>query len=239
MNCRTRNGLRLWIRVSSWFVFVSCSIQPNVPTVVDDRVEVLLRSEAADIVAASEDREEFSKYQFLLSEFPRQDILGMSVGNKRIYISYRLASLALRNTSHRWLLRQTVAHEIAHETAGHAEQKGAMWLSRGAFAVGAPGRDIGLPWYVRLYNYSTEKELEADLKGLGYWNKLGWDCQIWVDILENFQKQGYLGDMFHPTASRLQQARSVCERERDKRLSPANEPSTEDERSFILTGDFN
>jgi hypothetical protein len=117
--------------------------------VVDDRVEDKLRSEAAHIVAVSEDRENFSKYQFLLSDFPRKDIIGMSVGNRRIYISYKLASLALTNSSHRWLLRQTVAHEIAHETAGHAKQEGAMWLNGGALAVGASGSDVGLPWYVR------------------------------------------------------------------------------------------
>jgi predicted Zn-dependent protease len=85
-----------------------------------------------------------------------------------------------------------------------------MWLNRHAFAGGASGRDVGLPGSMRFYNYATEKELEADLKGLGYWNKLGWDCQIWVRILENFQEQNYTGDIFHPTDRRLQQAQSVC-----------------------------
>jgi hypothetical protein len=178
--------------------------------VVDDRVEALLRSEAARILAVNEDPNSFSEYQFLLSDFPRQDILGMSVGNRRIYISYKLASLALTDSNYRWLLRQTVAHEIAHETAGHADQQRLPGLNAGMFAVGASGRDVGLPWYVRSYNYSAEKELEADLKGLSYWNKLGWDCRIWVGILENFQKQNYTGDIFHPTDRRLQQARSVC-----------------------------
>lgn len=162
----------------------------------------------------SEDPENFSKYQFVLSEFPRKDILGMSVGDRRIYISYKLASLASTDSSYRWLLRQTVAHEIAHEMAGHAKPEGMMWLNRGRFAAGSSGGDLGLPWYVRFYNYSMEKELEADLKALSYWNKLGWDCRIWVRILENFQNQKYIGDTFHPTVKRLQQARSVCELQR-------------------------
>jgi predicted Zn-dependent protease len=231
LNGRTRDRFLLWIRVSFCFVFVSCSIQPKIPGVLDDRAEDLLRSEAARIMTVSEDRENFSKYQFLLSEFPREDILGMSVVDRRIYISYKLASLALTDSSHRWLLRQTVAHEIAHETAGHTTQKGVVWLNGGAFAVGASGGDLGLPWYVRFYNYSMEKELEADRIGLGYWNKLGWDCRIWVRILESFQKQNYSGDVFHPTDRRLQQAQNVCELQRDEKPPAQNAPGAENQSS--------
>jgi len=159
----------------------------------------------------SEDRESFSKYQFFLSDFPRQDLLGMSVGNRRIYISYKLAARALTHTGYLWLLRQTIAHEIAHETAGHTKQKGLGWFTGGNFSFGASGQNVGLPWYVRLYNYPTEKELEADRVGLEYWKRLGWDCQIWVRILESFQSQQYWGDIYHPTDRRLQQALDVCE----------------------------
>ena len=183
----------------------------QLPTVVDDRVEGLVRSEAARIVAVSEDRENFSKYEFLLSDFPRKDLLGMSVGNRRIYISYKLASSALTDSGYQWLLRQTLAHEIAHETAGHAKQDHAVLLTHRTITAGASGQDVGLPWYVRFYNYSMDKELEADLKGLGYWNKLGWDCQIWVRILQAFHEHNYTGDRFHPTDLRLRQAQSVCE----------------------------
>jgi predicted Zn-dependent protease len=211
LNRRARDRFLLWIRVSFCLALVSCSIQLKIPSVVDDRIEDLLRSEAARIMTVSEDRENFSKYQFLLSDFPRKDILGMSVGNRRIYISYKLALLALTDSSHRWLLRQTIAHEIAHETAGHAERERLVWFNGSSFAIAASGREVGLPWYVRLYNYSTEKELEADLKGLSYWNNLGWDCHIWVRILENFGKHNYTGDIFHPTDRRLQQAKSACE----------------------------
>jgi predicted Zn-dependent protease len=181
---------------------------------VDDRVEHLLRSEAQRIIAVSEDRDNFSQYQFFLSDFPRQDLFGMSIGNRQIYISYRLASLALTDSGQLWLFRQTMAHEIAHETAGHGKQAGHKWLNTGMFNLGASGSEVGLPWYVRLYNYSADKELEADRIGLGYWNKLGWDCRIWVRILESFQAQNYIGDSFHPTDRRLQQAQNVCAAER-------------------------
>jgi predicted Zn-dependent protease len=216
---RARDRFLLWIRVGFCWVFLSCTIPPNIPTVVDDRFEALLRGEAARIVAVSEDRENFSKYQFLLSDFPRKDILGMSIGNGRIYISYSLAFQALNDSSHRWLLRQTLAHEIAHETADHAKRDGVMGLNRGIFAAGTSGGEVGLPRYVRFYNYSTEKELEADLKGLGYWTKLGWDCQIWVGILEDLQNKNYTGDAFHPTDRRLRQAQSACELERGEKPS--------------------
>jgi predicted Zn-dependent protease len=229
-----RDRFLLWIPVSFCWVFVSCTIQRNIPTVVDDRVEALLRGEAARIVAVSEDGENFSKYQFFLSDFPRKDILGMSIGKGRIYISYKLVLLALTDSTHRWLLRQTLAHEIAHETADHAKQEGVMGLNRGIFAVGgASGGRVGLPWYVRLYNYSTEKELEADLKGLGYWNKIGWDCRIWVGILEDLQNKNYTGDAFHPTDRRLRQAQSVCELERGEK--PSDAVALPAERGSVLT----
>ena len=192
-------------------VLAACALQPKIPSVLDDRVGDLLGREAARIIRVSEDWEHFSSYQFFLAEFPRKDILGLSIGNKRIYISYDLASRALTDRNHRWLLRQTVAHEIAHETAGHAKHEGMMWFNRHTFALGTSGAELGLPWYVRFHNYSTEKELEADLKGLSYWKKLGWDCRIWLRIFEDFEDQGYRGDRFHPTGRRLQEARNVCE----------------------------
>lgn len=206
-----REALIFLLTLSVCFVLVSCSIQLKIPDVVDDRVKELVRSEAAQVVTVSDDRDNFSKYQFFLSDFPREDLLGMSVGNRKIYISYKLAARALTHTGYLWLLRQTIAHEIAHETADHANQKVLSWFTGGNFFFGASGQNVGLPWYVRLYNYPTEKELEADRVGLEYWKRLGWDCRIWVRILENFQKQQYQGDTFHPTDRRLQQALDVCD----------------------------
>ena len=185
-------------------------MQLNIPTVSDDAVELLVRKEAAQIVAVSEDKERFTDYQIFLSDFPRKDILGMSTGNRRIYISHELAKLASKRSFHLWLLRQTLAHEIAHESAGHAKQTGTNSFNRSTFEDGVSSVDVGLPWNVRFRNYSMDKELEADSKGLGYWEKLGWDCRIWVRILQNFERQNYSGDVFHPTDKRLQQAQRVC-----------------------------
>jgi hypothetical protein len=201
---------RLYLRLCASCLLAACSTQAHIPVVSDGAIERLVRKEAAQIIAVSEDKDQFLSYQILLSDFPRKDILGMSIGKRRIYISYDLAKLASRRASHLWLLRQTLAHEIAHETAGHAKQNGAGALNRGALRGGVLNVDIGLPANVKLLNYSKEKELEADAKGLRYWQKLGWDCRIWVRILQNFDKQDYTGDISHPTDQRLQQARSLC-----------------------------
>ncbi len=188
-------------------------MRASIPTVSDEAVELLVRNEAAQIIAVSEDQDHISDYQIFLSDFPRKDILGMSIGKRRIYISHELAKLAARRSAQRWLLRQTLAHEIAHETAGHATQNGLTWFNRRTLGSGISSGDLGLPQSVTFRNYSVDKELEADSKGLKYWERLGWDCRIWVGILESFEKQNYAGDVFHPTDKRLEQARGICLRE--------------------------
>ena len=196
--------------ILSPLALIACSARATIPTVSDDAVESLIRTEAARIISVSEDKQHLSEYQIFLSDFPRKDVLGMSIGNRRIYISHELAKLASRRPFHLWLLRQTLAHEIAHETAGHARQSSSASLARGPFAHTVSNTDIGLPANVTLRNYSAEKELEADAKGLQYWANLGWDCRIWVRILQNFEKQNYTGDALHPTDERLRRAKAVC-----------------------------
>lgn len=209
-----RTRLRFWLiccTLTSLACFVlSCSLQANIPTVSDDVIERLVRAEAERIVAVSEDRGRFADYQIRLSDFPRRDILGMSVGDRRIYISHELGRLASRHRSYLWLLRQTLAHEIAHETAGHFHRRRVSNFNRLPSGRGVTGADIGLPAHVRFHHYSLDKELEADLKGLIYWRELQWDCRIWVRILEHFQRQNYSGGIFHPTDQRLRQAERVC-----------------------------
>ena len=185
-------------------------MQANIPTVSDEPLERLVRTEATPIIAVSEDKNHIADYQIYLSDFPRKDVLGMSVGGRRIYISHGLAKLASTRTPYLWLLRQTLAHEIAHETAGHAQQDGGKSLSRGSFAQSVSNVDIGLPRDVTIKNYPAENELEADAKGLEYWKKLGWDCHIWVAILKNFEAQNYVGDALHPTDQRLRLAKAAC-----------------------------
>ncbi len=202
-------------------LLLSCSIAPNIPVVTDDRLDQLVRDEARRIVAVTEDADHFNRYRILLSDFPRKDILGMSIGNRRIYISYALAKLAAASPAYLWLLRQTLAHEVAHEIMGHANHK-QVTLNSSTPGRGVSGSDIGLSWMVRYRNYSEEIELQADLEGMKYWAKLHWDCRIWVRILKGFQKQNYAGDVLHPTTERLKQALSVCPAAADQEHRPAN-----------------
>jgi hypothetical protein len=191
-------------------VLLSCSIQAEIPVIADEPVQRFVRAEAERIILVSEDHASLADYRIFLSDFPRQDILGLSIDRRRIYISYRLAKFALQDRWHYWLLRQTLAHEIAHETAGHASRHGGVFFNDSASGRGPTQTDVGLPSTIKLRNYSYESELEADLIGLGYWRKLNWNCGIWISILDFFLEQNYMGDVLHPTDKRLQQAKREC-----------------------------
>ena len=190
-------------------MLVACSVAPRLTVVADERIERLIQHEAARILAVTEDKANLARYRILLSDFPRADILGMSIGQRQIYVSYTLGRRALRSERHLWLLRQTLAHEIAHEISGHAEQA-RISLNRSIVKTGMTARDIGLPWYVKVQPYSLEYELQADSEGMRYWEKLGWDCGIWLRIFEDFERQNYTGDVHHPTDRRLAQAQRAC-----------------------------
>jgi predicted Zn-dependent protease len=188
---------------------LACSLAWQIPTVADAPVEELVNHEAQRILAVADPGSDAQLYRFQLAPFPRADLLGVSIGHKRIYINYRLAQLARENSYYRWLLRQTLAHEIAHELAGHANQKDAV-ANRLPVGSGVTASELGLDATLRFDNYSVENELQADLFGMNYWDRLGWDCRIWVAILNNFQKHNYSGDALHPTDRRLAQAATHC-----------------------------
>ena len=164
-----------------------------------------------EIVAVSEHRDRWAAYQFRLADFARQDILGLSIGKQRIFISYELSRLAYENSNYRWLLRHTLAHEIAHDVLGrdpatidHAGDQ------RGGLANRITSRDLGLSSRVAFRPYSRSAELAADRRGMEYWQKLGWNCGHWVRLFVKFIAQGYEGDVDHPTRERLDQAIQIC-----------------------------
>ncbi len=186
----------------------SCS-SVRIPTASDYRLERQVADEAAPIIRVAGDRDQSWSYRIHLADFPRKDILGMNVGERSIYISYELARAAFKNANSRWLLRQILAHEVAHEISGHAHGGATPAYDRAPHGV-ITAADIGLPSSVRFQNYSLDKELEADRVGMEYWKQLGWDCGIWVNILRGFQSRNYAGDAFHPTEDRLRQAIQAC-----------------------------
>jgi predicted Zn-dependent protease len=207
--CLSSAGLVRILALALILFLPACSLAPSISVVKDEPIERLIRDEAERIISITEDATNTSQYQISLSDFPRADILGMSIGQRRIYISYKLGQRALHSRRHLWLLRQTLAHEIAHEIARHADYR-QINFNRSSDEYGMTSRDVGLPWYVIFQPYSLEKELQADLDGMQYWKSLQWDCTIWVRILQDFQRQNYSGDKNHPTHTRLHQASAAC-----------------------------
>jgi predicted Zn-dependent protease len=191
----------------------ACSLPLSLlmPSVRDEKLEAFVAHEAAKILEVSEDAQPASRYQFRLVKFPREDILGVSVGSQQIFMSYELTRLAYEHRSYRWLFRHALAHEIAHDVLGHQSRKHEASLNSVPIAssrITAP--DLGLPASVSFRNYSRTFELAADQKALEYWRRLGWDCRIWVNIFKNFLDQGYIGDADHPTQERLDLAIAMC-----------------------------
>ena len=189
----------------------SCSISLVMPAARDERLEHFVAQEAAEILEVSESARQASLYKFRLVKFPREDILGVSVGSRQIFMSYELTRLAYEQRGYRWLFRHALAHEIAHDVLGHQSSKHEASLNS---VPGASSRitapDLGLPATVSFRNYSRTLELAADQKAIEYWQKRGWDCRIWVNIFQNFLDQGYVGDADHPTQERLDLAMAMC-----------------------------
>jgi predicted Zn-dependent protease len=190
----------------------SCSpMLARIPTVADEKLERYVTAIGLEIVAVSEHRDHWANYQFHLADFARRDILGLSVGKQRIYISYELSRLAYEKPQYLWLLRHTLAHEIAHDVLGQDPSKQNDDRNRGGgLANRITGKDLGLSERIVFRPYSRSAELAADRKGMEYWQKLGWDCGHWVRLFMGFTAQGYEGDVDHPTKERLEQAMKIC-----------------------------
>jgi predicted Zn-dependent protease len=182
------------------------------PAVRDEQLEVFVAQEAAKILEVSESTQPVARYKLRLVKFPREDILGVSVGSQQIFMSYELTRRAYGQRSYRWLFRHALAHEIAHDVLGHQSSSHRANLNSVpdvSSRITAP--DLGLPATISFRNYSRSFELAADEKALEYWQRLGWDCRIWVNIFKNFLDQGYVGDADHPTQERLDLAISMCD----------------------------
>ena len=109
----------------------------------------------------------------------------MSIGQRRIYISYKLGSRALHSQRHLWLLRQTLAHEIAHEIAGHANYS-QVNFNRTSAERGITSRDLGYSGTSSFDRTQWRKNYRQTWMGCGTGERLQWDCAIWVRILKDF-----------------------------------------------------
>jgi predicted Zn-dependent protease len=190
-----------------------CSCSPHavsLPTVGDEKLEAFVADEARRILKVAAEDRNAARYKIGLVDFPRKDILGLSLGKQRIFISYHLSRLAYEQESYRWVLRQTLAHEIAHDVLGGEVGIHEPLLSAPGLASRVTADDLGLTGGGSFRHYSQLSELAADQKGMEYWSKIGWDCRIWVRILESFLNRGYRGDVDHPTMERHGQAVRLC-----------------------------
>ena len=202
-------------RLASVFLLLflsSCSaIFFNVPTVADEKLERYVSEIGLEIVAVSEHRDRWRSYRFRLADFARRDILGLSTGKQRIFISYELSRLAYQDSHYRWLLRHTLAHEIAHDVLGRGPAiRDEIEGQEIGLANRITGRDLGLSSRVNFLPYSRTAELAADRRAMEYWHQLGWHCSHWVELFLGFTRQGYKGDVDHPTKERLEQATQIC-----------------------------
>ena len=183
------------------FALCSCASLPALflPTITDERLEAFIAEEAQQILRVSENAHKAARYKFYLAKFPREDILGLSFGEHRIFISYELTRLAREKTGYLWLFRHTLAHEIAHDVLDHGKNQEVASLNAVRQSHGRiTGGDLGLPLFVSFRNYSPAVELAADRKAIEYWKKIGWDCGIWVKLFRGFLDHGYIGDLDHP-----------------------------------------
>lgn len=197
------------------FLLLLCSCLTHsiiVPTVRDERLELFLAEEASKILKVSENAHKAAVYRFQLVSFPRKDVLGLSVGSHQIFISYELSRLAHEQKSYRWLLRHTLAHEIAHDVLGKgsSSKPEPSLNSVPGSSTRITARDLGLPGTISFRNYSRTAELAADQKALEYWREIGWDCRIWINIFKSFLNAGHMGDVDHSTEERLSQAVRMC-----------------------------
>ena len=210
LNSSNSSILRLTLVVLILFGSSCATLKLPIPTVADEKLTRYVSAIGLEIVAVSEARDRRADYQFLLAQFARSDILGLSAGNHQIYISYELARRAYNSSGYRWLLRHTLAHEIAHDVLGRDGGGEDNGVDHSGLANRITSRDLGLPGRITFRPYSRSAELAADRKALEYWRRLDWDCSHWVALFSNFLAQGYEGDVDHPTKERLEQAIQIC-----------------------------
>ena len=87
------------------FALCSCASLPALflPNISDDRLEAFVAEEAQQILKVSGNSHKADLYKFYLAKFPRDDILGLSFGEHRIFISYQLTRLAREHAGSLWL----------------------------------------------------------------------------------------------------------------------------------------
>jgi len=69
----------------------SCSLPTLfLPIITDPPLEAFITEEGSKILEVSENVPKAALYKFFLVKFPREDILGLSLGERRIFIAERV-----------------------------------------------------------------------------------------------------------------------------------------------------
>lgn len=159
------------------------------------------------LVAASETPDE--SFTFTVLDTPTVNAFALPGG----YIYVTRGLLALVNTEAE--LAGVLAHEIGHVTARHTAQRynravttsllsGILGIATGSQAVAQLGQVVGAGY---LAHYSRGQEYEADLLGVRYMARIGYNPLAQADLLSSLQRERRLAQQLagregeDPTAS--------------------------------------
>ena len=170
------------------FAFIGCSLaatgEPDrikvFPRDADPKVRAFIEREFLRIIAITDSPE--WRPAVTLEHIGRSWV-GATYGVWDIRIEPNLVERGMTNEAGLWALRRTIAHEIGHAMSGHR------------FTTTAR---------------QQAKELEADAKGIEYFKRLGWSCQLWVDAFARGLERGYNIDAEHDSKARYDQAQRLC-----------------------------
>jgi len=191
---------------------------PDIERIVDDKVQAFVNNEAMTILSVSRNADRKDFYKFLLGNFENSyevygpEFFGLkysrSVGHHVIYINYDLARTALTNALKKTRLRIELAHQIAHDNAGHniIEQLRKIYVNKyvmgtlvsagfiGLGVITIPFQAINDAYGSNLLHEWRNMETEADRLGIEYWKLIGWECMPWVRLheepIENWLSKG-------------------------------------------------
>jgi hypothetical protein len=194
-------------RLAGLLVFLAlagcASLLPSGPerwglVVSDPEVEARATALMQTILAVTPHAYLADRYQVRLARLRERGWGGLSGGGGVIYLDHDVAraGTAVPPRGHETLLAMVLAHEIAHEIAGHA----AVARMRTRVHAWTPA-------------HQARHELEADALAIGYWQALGWPCSLWVVRFQAEVRFG--GDRPRArvsAADRLAQAMALCGR---------------------------
>ena len=187
-------GVLLW---SGCGVFIPHPPVPHELLVEDAAVETYAASLMQTILAVTPHAHLADRYYVHLARLASwRGLAGAAAGGGIIYLDYGLARAAFDHprSAAATNFAMVLAHEIAHEVAGHQ--------ARATFAAR----------YAPSWNDDAgrqARELEADRLAISYWRALGWECGVWVRRFEADLRAGR-SSVHHPSDQRLGQARALC-----------------------------